>query len=117
MQDRRRWLVVGLVASGCGSVASMQVDALPSPDSETSRCNPTAPFGAPVPLTNLNSPGNDAGAWLTADELTLYFASDRSGGVGSFDIYVATRTSIDAVFSSPNLVPVSTRRELKSMRR
>ena len=41
----------------------------------------------------INTPWRDAGPVLSEDELTLYFQSDRPGGVGDRDIYMATRQS------------------------
>ncbi|MEZ4826030.1 MAG: OmpA family protein [Bacteroidia bacterium] len=41
--------------------------------------------------TSVNSPGSDASPFIAADNKTLYFASDREGGLGSFDIYVTRR--------------------------
>ena len=40
---------------------------------------------------------------LTADGLTIYFSSNRGG---SFDLYRATRPSLDAPFAMPAAVPV-----------
>ena len=45
--------------------------------------------------------GNDISSFLTADCLTTYFASSRSGQT---QIYTATRTSPTASFTSPTLV-------------
>jgi Tol biopolymer transport system component len=51
------------------------------------------------PPENLGSVFNtakiDAGASISADGLTLYFSSDRSGGYGSADIYMTTRATKD----------------------
>jgi Tol biopolymer transport system component len=59
-------------------------------------------WSAPLNLgAVINSPFNDAGPALSKDGLTLYFASDRPGGLGSFDILVSQRTSIDAAWGSP----------------
>ncbi len=69
------------------------------------RCDPTAPFGAPVPLDALNTDSSEQEARLGADELSIYFASNRPGGFGGYDIYVATRTAPDAPFGEPALVP------------
>ncbi|MGE5296112.1 MAG: discoidin domain-containing protein [Solirubrobacterales bacterium] len=44
----------------------------------------------------VNSTGTDAGTCISSDGLELYFNSDRSGGYGSYDLYVtkrATRTN------------------------
>jgi len=56
-----------------------------------------------VPGVNQDS-SNDSIARLNPDELTIFFASDRSGGSGSNDIYSATRTSRTASFGTPQLV-------------
>lgn len=99
-----------LVVIGCGKVSGNQTpDAAPtadaSPDSAPARrCNPTAPFQAPVPLTTLNTDASDEGAWLTPDELTIYFDSTRSGTLGGYDIFTATRSSTSEAFT--HAVPV-----------
>ncbi|MFN0246864.1 MAG: TolB family protein [Kofleriaceae bacterium] len=36
---------------------------------------------------------------LSADGLTIYFSSDRTGGAGSLDVWVATRPSLTAAFA------------------
>lgn len=92
----RTILVVAIAtACACGSVkgggvidASIDVpiDALDIP-----RCNPNSPFGAPVPITELNTAANEEGVHLSPDELTMYFSSTRAGALGGFDIFMATR--------------------------
>jgi hypothetical protein len=60
------------------------------------------PFGAPALLPNVNAQGEDD--WLptiSADGLELVFNSWRVGGTGKSDLWRATRTSINADFSSP----------------
>ncbi len=49
-------------------------------------------------LDLLNSPGEDLSPYLTADCLTLYFASDRQG---SLDLYVSARVTPDDPWSLP----------------
>lgn len=52
-----------------------------------------APFGAAVPVEGINVSAAITGdPSLTADGLTLAFASDRPLGEGASDIYLATRT-------------------------
>jgi len=71
------------------------------PDTPAPTCDVSHPFGTPVPVPGLNATGNDAGARLMPDELTVYFQSDRSG---DRDIYMATRATRTAAFGTPQLV-------------
>jgi hypothetical protein len=48
-------------------------------------------WSPPQPLTSLNSPQNDRGPAFSRDGKHLYFASDREGGHGGYDLYVASR--------------------------
>lgn len=49
-------------------------------------------FSEPVSLGGVvNSAGQEATPFLAADNVSLYFASDRPGGYGEFDIYVTRR--------------------------
>ncbi len=55
----------------------------------------------------VNSSVNDGGPCISADGLSLYFASMRSGGVGACDLWVTTRGTKDDNWSEPvNLGPV-----------
>lgn len=57
-----------------------------------------------APITELNSPGLDAVPILTADELTIYFISDRAPATGAGDIFVARRLSKTSPFGTPEQV-------------
>lgn len=46
-------------------------------------------WSEPVALSNLNSTANEKDPALTADGRTLYFASDRPGGHGGSDLWIA----------------------------
>jgi hypothetical protein len=60
----------------------------------THRPDLEADWGAPVKLPNgINSSADDRGAFVSADGLSLYFASDRAGSRG-FDLYVSRRTNV-----------------------
>lgn len=59
-------------------------------------------WGTPANLSTVNSASNDYSPQLSADRLTLWFDSTRSG---SDDLYVATRGSPTADFGTP--VPIS----------
>jgi hypothetical protein len=60
-------------------------------------CDPTAPFGAPAIVAELNGPAEELGARLSPDQLTIYFANSSGG---HYDIYVATRSSSEIAFGS-----------------
>ena len=48
----------------------------------------------------INSAGPDVNAALSPDELSLYFTSDRAGGLGGNDIYVARRVCADCAWGA-----------------
>jgi hypothetical protein len=82
-------------------------DAPADSPGEAGPCDPSHAFGAPVLVQELTSQGTswDYSAHLSPDELTVYFASTRPGGVGEADLYVATRASKTDPFGAPVLMP------------
>ena len=54
----------------------------------------TSPWTVPVALASINDGGNAGQPALSGDGTVLYFASGRSGGSGSNDLFSATRISI-----------------------
>lgn len=65
-------------------------------------------WSAPLNLGPLvNSASSDQGAAISKDGLSLYFTSDRPGGLGGpFDMYVSQRASVDDPWGAPmNLGP------------
>jgi len=51
------------------------------------------PWSTPVNLgPTVNSPQDDRQAYIASDRETLFFASDRPGGEGGFDLYMTTRS-------------------------
>jgi Tol biopolymer transport system component len=60
------------------------------------------PFGAPSSLGPVvNSSANDGTPAFSPDGLTLFFSSDRPGGLGAFDLWMTTRASVSTPFSTP----------------
>ncbi len=49
----------------------------------------------------VNTPSLDAGAFISKDGLSLYFASTRTGGLGGIDIWVSQRASVDEPWGPP----------------
>ncbi len=54
----------------------------------------------PRPVDELNTASSEIGPALTLDGTLLYFASDREGGLGGFDIWVAPRGT-DGAWGNP----------------
>lgn len=65
-------------------------------------------FGTPRNLTEFNTAAAEGGPSISADGLTIYFDSDRLGGLGNGDIWYATRPDICFPFGpSMNLTEVN----------
>jgi Tol biopolymer transport system component len=109
----KRTIIALVFVAACGGVTKSNdtIDGgsgQPPPDMGSDapkRCNPNAPFQTPVPLATLNTASSDEGGWLSPDELTIYFDSTRSGSLGLYDVFMATRDTRDAAFS--NVMPVT----------
>ena len=53
-------------------------------------------FGTPVNLGPSINSSSGEGGMISPDDCTMYIASDRPGGYGDWDVYVATRESRDS---------------------
>ena len=73
----------------------------------TTRQTTDDPWGTPVNLgPTVNSSVRDGAPSISADELTLFFESLRSGGHGDWDVWMTTRQTIDEPWlESVNLGP------------
>jgi len=73
----------------------------------TNRDSQRAHWCEPINLgIAVNSPADDWTPDISSDGLSLYFASDRAKGLGSYDIYVSTRAATDDPWGEPvNLGP------------
>lgn len=71
----------------------------------STRASVTDPWGAPVPVADVNTAAYHEGSGrLVRGGLELWFHSDRPGGVGQFDLFVATRATPGDAFSTPQPV-------------
>ncbi len=78
---------------------------------EATRASASDPWQAPAPLA-LSSEGYDADAHLSPNGLVVVFASERAGGAGRRDLWIATRESLAADLSAPtNLSELATPRD------
>ena len=67
------------------------------------RSDPGVAWEAVALVSGVNSASNDLDPSISADELELYFHSNRPGGMGSNDLWVATRASVDTAWDAPTL--------------
>ena len=97
--------VVAVVLVACGAEAPTDADRSAVEPRLNSSAGPE--WSAPVNLGPVvNSPGPDQNPAVSADGLSLYFQSDRPGGVGGVDIWVTRRASRHAPWETPvNLGP------------
>jgi Tol biopolymer transport system component len=58
-------------------------------------------FAAPMLVPELNSPQNDQRPSVRADGLEMILTSDRPGGLGGLDLWLATRDSVSQPWSTP----------------
>jgi hypothetical protein len=63
-------------------------------------------FETPEEVPGMNTPERDTSPTLTADQRILFFCSDRDGGAGNDDIWMATRDDITGPFGAPEPVPI-----------
>ena len=61
---------------------------------------PDGKWGAPVALTEINTPFDETAPCIHPDGKTLYFSSNGYAGMGSFDLYMS-RKGADGKFSTP----------------
>ncbi len=85
-------------------VLAMSIIVLGMPSAQAQKYSDWSP---PVNLGSaINSTFSDQQPAISKDGLSLYFTSNRPGGVGSFDMYVSQRASVDDPWGSPvNLGP------------
>jgi hypothetical protein len=80
------------------SAPDVAVDA--ALDAPSRRCNPTAPFGTPTRLANVNSALEELDMVLTGDELTAFFV--RSNG-SELNLQTSSRPSAEDSFPTPTV--------------
>jgi hypothetical protein len=68
------------------------------------RATRTSAFRAPINLSELNTSGFEEGPSLSRDSLAIFFASNRPGGEGDLDIWLATRRAAGNAFAAPRPV-------------
>ena len=101
--------LLGCALLGCGRLEfDPRVDAAragddaadPSDADVFPACDPTAPFGAPIAISELNTPVHEGTLRLLPDELSGYL---WRGPTGARDLMLATRASPSAPFIATNV--------------
>lgn len=64
----------------------------------------TGSFLPPAPVPGVNTSSDELFPLVSADELTIYFASNRPGAAGRYDIYRATRANTSTAFGAAEQV-------------
>jgi Tol biopolymer transport system component len=88
-------------------ISSDRPGGLGGADLYQSELQPDGTWGPLTDITELNSTANDNRPSISTNGLEIYFYSNRPGGQGGNDVWVASRASIDAPWSTPvNLGPI-----------
>jgi hypothetical protein len=86
-----RSIIVLVVAAGCGNIEmSAPPDSPPPNPLPLATFEPPAKYldGPPVAVTELNTTTSEVDPWISDDQRTIVFASNRNG---NFDLFIATR--------------------------
>lgn len=81
-----RWLFAALLFAGCGRLGYDEGGAA---------------FAKPQRIDELSSTARDLDPALTADQLLIYFDSDREGGAGGTDLWFSSRASASDRWDPP----------------
>src|SRR4030095_15459840 len=101
----RQSLTLGLLACFVAAAGS-------SPQSTETFGDWSSPMSVAPPV---NTDSNDMYAFLSKDELTMYFSSDRLGGLGGDDLWFTTRASLDDPWGTPENMSVLNSTALDSL--
>jgi len=69
------------------------------------RASSAVGFGSASPMAELNTPFDEGDITVSPDGLRSYFASDRAGGLGGWDIWQASRDAAASLFGTIALTP------------
>jgi hypothetical protein len=101
---------IAVACAACGDVTktatpdgSVRLDGALADSPVAATCDPTKPFGAPMPVMGLSTMSMIEGTVrLSPDELTAYFGGTATGTNG--ELYVTHRATRDEAFATPTLM-------------
>jgi OOP family OmpA-OmpF porin len=64
------------------------------------RTSKSRSFSTPAQVAGVNTASREDSVALSSDGLTIYFSSDRLGGLGDRDIWYATRSDTQGTFAN-----------------
>lgn len=68
---------------------------------DATRPDTSTAWNSPKLVAAVNLSSTDRDPWVNTTATVLYFASDRQGGLGETDLWIATRSSPAATFTAP----------------
>ncbi|HUS32459.1 MAG TPA: hypothetical protein VMZ53_28355 [Kofleriaceae bacterium] len=104
-----RMLIVVALSSACGrfSFDERELDAKQDIDA-VARCTAFGPWSKPEMPQDISSDAEEYNGTIESSGTTIIFPSGRAGGMGSADLYMATRPSTSEPFATPvNLANVN----------
>lgn len=76
----------------------------PTPHCAPPACDVSRPFDPPVPVEGINTAANETNAWLSSDQLTIYFTRTPPSSIDK-NVYRATRSQPSGAFS--DVIPLN----------
>ncbi len=71
----------------------------------TTRATANDPWAPPMIDDQLSSSADETTPEMSGDGLVMFQSSERDGGMGGYDIWISTRASVTAAWSTPVVVP------------
>jgi hypothetical protein len=82
-------------------VGSSRPGGLGGMDLYVNSLQPDGTWGPATPISELNTTSSETHPSLNHNGLEIFFYSNRPGGLGGFDLWTATRETVDAPWASP----------------
>src|SRR5688572_17769778 len=102
MSPSKSILVILVYGALLGCTAEVPNVSSPATGIDVAVVSVYSEWSTPEPLpAGINTSVSEQNAILSKDGLSLYFTSDRPGGLGGLDIYIAQRASLESPWGNP----------------